>query len=143
MFAENSFKDNFNNESVTKLNYPLIEVPRLDRNPPGVCQSKRATVANRSQSQACGLARLFRFKKSSRVILTVNVNIDDRSVNGQFGIIVNTREDSPGILITIYVKFEDQNAGSMKMRSDRYASESNIVSIVRIEAMFLVSLNSR
>ena len=44
LFAENSLKDNFNNERLIKLNYPLIEVPSLDRNPPDVCQSKLATV---------------------------------------------------------------------------------------------------
>ena len=63
-----------------------------------------------------GLARLFRFKKSNRLMLTVNididcntdVNIDDRLVNGQLGAIVDVREDSSGVLSTIYVKFEDQ-----------------------------------
>ena len=52
------------------------------------------------------------------------------------------REDSSGILSTIYVKFEDQNAGLMKVRSDRHVSENNIVLILRIEATFSVSLNS-
>ena len=66
-----------------KLNYPLVEEPILDRNPPGVCQSKLATVANKSQSQTGGFARLFRFKKSSRVMLTANVTTDDRLINGQ------------------------------------------------------------
>ena len=75
-------------------------------------------------------------------MLTANANIDDRLVNGKLGTIVDTREDSSGILSTIYVKFEDQNAGLMKMRSDRYASENNIVPILRIEATFSVSLNS-
>ena len=55
-----------------------------------------------------GLARLFRFKKSNRLMLTVNVNIDDRLVNGQLGAIADVREDSSGVLSTIYVKFEDQ-----------------------------------
>ena len=75
-------------------------------------------------------------------MLTTNVNIDDRLVNEQLGKTVDTREDSSGILSTIYVKFEDQNAELMKMRSDGYASESKIVPILRIEATFSVSLNS-
>ena len=62
--------------------------------------------------------------------------------SSQPGTIVDTREDSSGILNTIYVKFADQNAELMKMRSDRYASEKNIVPILRIEATFSVSLNS-
>ena len=142
MFAENSLRGNFNNERLIKLNYPPIEVPSLDRNPPGVCQSKLATVLNSSQSQTGGLARLFRFRKSSRVMLTANFNIDDRLVNEQLGTIVDLREDSSGILSKIYVKFEDQNAGLMEMRSNRYASEINIVLILRTESTFSVSLNS-
>ena len=41
-------------------------------------------------------------------MLTANVNIDYRLVNGQLGTIADTTEDSSGILRTIYVKFEDQ-----------------------------------
>ena len=86
---------------------------------------------------------MFRLKKNSRVTLTPNVDIDDCLVNGQLGTIVDTREDSSGILSAIYVKFEDQNAGLMKMRSGKYVSENNIVPILRTEATFSVSLNSR
>ena len=75
-------------------------------------------------------------------MLTANVNIDDHLVNGQLGTIADITEDSSGILSTIYVKFGDQNAGLMKMRSDRYALKNNIVPILRIEATFSVSLNS-
>ena len=142
MFAENSLKSNFNNERLTKLNYSLIEVPSLDKNPPGVCQSKLAKVVNRSQSQTVGLAKLFRLKKSSRVVLTSNVSIEDRLVNGQLSTIVDTKQDSLGIISKIYEKFDDENAGLTKMGSNRYASENNIVPIVRIEPKFSVSLNS-
>ena len=98
LFEENSLKDKFNNERLMKLNYPLIEVPSLDKNLPGVCQSKLAAVLNRSQSQIDGLAKLFIFKKSSRVMLTTKVNNNDRLFNGQLRTIVDTKQDSSGIL---------------------------------------------
>ena len=41
-----------------------------------------------------------------------------------------------GILNKIYVTFEDENAGLTKMRSDRYASENNMVPIAITEAKF-------
>ena len=41
-----------------------------------------------------------------------------------------------GILKKIYVTFEDENAGLTKMRSDRYASENNMVPIAITEAKF-------
>ena len=56
LFAENSLKDNFHNERLIKLNYPLIKVPSLEKIPPGVCQSKLDTVANCSQCQTGGLS---------------------------------------------------------------------------------------
>ena len=86
---------------------------------------------------------MFRFKKSSRVMLTTNISINDRLVNWQLDTIVNTKQDSSGILSRIYVKFEDENALSTKMRSDRCGSENNIIPIVRTELSFSVSMNSR
>ena len=38
LLAENSLKDEFSNERLIKLNYPLIEVRSFDKNHPGVCQ---------------------------------------------------------------------------------------------------------
>ena len=98
LFEENSLKDKFNNERLMKLNYPLIEVPSLDKNLPGVCQSKLAAVLNRSQSQIDGLAKLFIFKKTSRVMLTTKVDNNDRLFSGQLRTIVDTKQDSSGIL---------------------------------------------
>ena len=86
---------------------------------------------------------MFRFKKSSRVMLTTNISINDRLVNWQLDTIVNTKQDSSGILSRIYVKFEDENALLTKMRSDRSGSENNIIPIVRTELSFSVSMNSR
>ena len=75
-------------------------------------------------------------------MLTTNVSIDDHLVNSQLCTIIDTKQDSSVILNKISVKFEYENAGLLKMRSDRYASKNNIVLIIRTEANFSVSLNS-
>ena len=36
LLAENSLKDNFTNKRLMKLNYPLIKIPSVDKNPPDV-----------------------------------------------------------------------------------------------------------
>ena len=125
-----------------KLCYPLIEVPSLDKNLSDVCQSKLAPVANHSQSQTDGLAKLLRLKKTNRVMLTTNVSIDDHLVNGQLGTNVNTKQNSSGILNKLYVKFGDENTGLKKW--DQIGMHQKIIyfPIVRIEANFSVSLNS-
>ena len=141
LFAENSLKENFSNERLTKLNYSLIKVSSLNKNPRGVCQLKPVTVVSHSQSQTGGLSKLFSFKKSSRVMLTTNISINDRLVNGQLRTVVHTKQDSSGIISKTYVKFEDENAGLTKMGSGRCISESSIIPFVRIEANISVSLN--
>ena len=122
-----------------KLNYPLIEVQSLDKNQTGVCKPKLAIVANHSQSQTGGLTNFFRFEKSGRIMLTTS---HDRLVNGQVGTIVDTKQSSSGILNKIYIRFEDENAGLTKMKSNRYASKNNTVPIVRNETNCSASLNS-
>ena len=74
MFAENSVKDKFNNEALMKLNYPLIEVSSLDKNVPFIRHSKLPIVANYSQSQICGLAKVFRFKMNIKVMPLLTKN---------------------------------------------------------------------
>ena len=73
--------------------------------PVEACQSQ----SNRSQNQTGDLTKLFRFKKSSRVMLTNNIGIDDQLVLGQRGTIVDIKQNSSGILSKIYVNFQDEN----------------------------------
>ena len=135
-------KDDFSNEGLLKLCYQIIEVPSLDKNLSSVCQSKLAPVANHSQSQTDGLAKLFRFKKTNRVMLATNVSIDDRLVNGKLVTTVDTKHDSSSILNKIYVKSKDENTGLKKW--DQISMHQKIIffPIVRIEANFSLSLNS-
>ena len=65
-------------------------------------------------------------------MLTTKVSIDDRFSQVQ----LLTQKMTSGILNKIYVTFEDENAGLTKMRSDRYASENNMVPIAITEAKF-------
>ena len=120
-----------------KLNYPLIKVPSLDKKIPQMFAS-RSLLQLRIIVKVKQLAKFFKFKKNSMVMLTTNISIHDRLVHGQLGTIVDTKQDSSGILNKIHVKSQDENAGLTEMRSDRYASE-NIVPIARIEANFSVS----
>ena len=51
---------------------------------------------NRSESQTGGSAKMFRFKKSSRVLLTTNASINDCLVYGQLDNIVDTKRGFSG-----------------------------------------------
>ena len=52
------------------------------------------------------MAKLLKFKIDVKVMLTVNIGIQDRLINGQTGIIRHT-EFAQGSVCKVYVKFSD------------------------------------
>ena len=70
---------------------------------------------NQKQTNTGGLAKLLKLKIGAKVMLTVNMDISDRLINGQTGIIRNI-EFAQGNVHKIYVKFSDEQAGSKATR---------------------------
>lgn len=74
----------------------------------------------------------FSYKESARVMLTNNVDISDRLINGQLGTIskisVNGVSQKPTI---VYVKFDDEVAGDLLINKsgDLFAIENRLVPI--------------
>ena len=62
-------------------------------------------------------------KKYAKVILTTNVAIEDRLINGQYSILSQT------IIKVIYVQFCDPNGGVTKMYRDQFALQNQVVPI--------------
>ena len=85
---------------------------------PCVCQLKFATGASNSQSQTRDVAKLFRFKKSSTVILTNIVSIDGQLISMDSWVQLLTTNKT--------LRYIKQNL----INTDRYASENSIVPVV-------------
>ena len=88
---------------------------------------------NRKQTETGGLASTLKLKLGAKVMLTVNIDISDKLINGQIGIVknisfINGRESK------FFVKFFDEEAGLKKMSSDRYAIRFKYVPIEKSEA---------
>lgn len=66
-------------------------------------------------------------------MISKNVDIDDKLVNGQVGTVMNFKFDRIKI-IGIYVKLDDSTAGTKAMRSDTLCTENNWVLIERTES---------
>ena len=66
-------------------------------------------------------------------MLTTNIDISDKLINGQMGV-VHDFAISDSKISKIYIKFDDPNAGLKLMRSDVYANNNNAVPISRTEA---------
>ena len=63
----------------------LYSIPSIDQLPKHVCKSVIDKALNKNQSETGGLAGKLELKVNARVMLTVNVDVNDRLINGQIG----------------------------------------------------------
>ena len=85
---------------------------------PNNCNSKLALIQaaqNQNQTNTGGLAKLPKLQIGAKVMLTVNIDIQDPLINGYTGIIRHF-EFSQGSVCTVYVKFSDEQVGPKAMR---------------------------
>ena len=65
------------------------------------------TAQNQKQKNTGGLAKLLKLKIGAKVMATVNIDIQDRLINGQTGIIRHI-EFAQASARKVYVKFSDE-----------------------------------
>ena len=80
---------------------------------------------NRNQSETVGLTGIFEAKLSSKVMVTTNIDIDDRLITGQIGTVCNITTDSHGKVTKIYLKLDDEKAGLKLIYSDAAIAKRN------------------
>ena len=142
IYAENSLKDELNEQKLKLLNSSEILVYAEDTLPSDVCESKIQKALNGSISDTGGLAKELRLKSSARVMITSNINIEDRLINGQMGTVFGFHYSGHGSLLTVYVKLDDSSAGLQTMRKDNYALINNVVPVNKIENnIYITSLS--
>ena len=82
-------------------------------------------------------------KENAIVMLTTNVDITDRLINGQLGTVMKVNVDNVSNKpSTIFVKFDDSNAGisAIQNSSSAFARENNVVPIQPVLARIKVRL---
>ena len=89
IFAENALADRHNLAKLEAFDSPLHNIPSIDLIPKNVSPQKMEEVLNRNQSNTGELAQLLRIKVNGRVMLTVNIDVKDRLVNGQLGTVMH------------------------------------------------------
>ena len=87
---------------------------------------------NQKQTNTGGLAKLPKLKIGAKVMLTVNIDKQDRLINGQTGIIRHI-EFAQGSVCKVYIKFSDEQAGSKAMRSFYLGKQNSWVPIEKCE----------
>ncbi|XP_028410209.1 uncharacterized protein LOC114532812 [Dendronephthya gigantea] len=134
IWAENSSVDKHNNEKLEQLAGPLFVLKAKDQFPPNVKKQDIDKVLARKRSETGGLDLVIHdhIKEGARVMLTSNISIADKLINGQMGTVfkvdVNPTNQKPTI---VYIKFDDPNAGKnlLKTTSNLLAREHQVVPI--------------
>ena len=90
-------------------------IPSNDKFPQNAANIRINEALNRNQSETRGLVQTLELKVNARVMLTVNIDIEDRLMNGQLGTIIQITTDSNRNATKICVAFDDNKADLRKM----------------------------
>ena len=109
IFPEDGSVSAHNLMMLNKLPGDLLAIHAIDTIPciSGFTQCQIMEAQSRRQSESGGLARLLTLKLESKVMLTVNIDIQDRLINGQMGVF----EIVDYAISTIFIKFDDPEVG--------------------------------
>ena len=144
MFAENQPSDVHNQNILDKLPGDLYEIEATDvipascNYPPHVITEAK----NRKQTDTGGLAKCLKVKVGASIRITVNIDIQDRLINGQVGKVSGFDINGDGQISKIYVKFEDNNIGMQAMRLNYFTRRNNCVPIEKCEAEIPIRKNT-
>ena len=107
-----------------------------DRLPKGISVSA-LQIASNSCSDNCGLDSEIEIKEGARIMLTKNISVADRLINGQLGTISKVAfHDFTNEVSVLYISFDDERAGkeTIKNCTDLFAKRNNLVPIVPVSA---------
>ena len=139
IFAENAPAESHNFIMLQKNDNPIFVIKARDEIPPDISLSQAEKACQRQPTQTAGLSQILRVKVGARVMLTNNIDIDDRLINGQIGTIFEITSNCHGQVTQIYIKFDDVNAGTKKMTHDHYAHQNSVVPIEQVEGQIRVN----
>ena len=142
IFAENSPADEHNSVMLNEISSDLYSIKAIDEIPRKIHMSNIQRALNKNQSETGGLAGILSIKVNAKVMLTININIDDRLINGQMGTVCKINTDNEGQIVKVYIKFDDEKAGLKLINSnDVIAKRNNWVPIERVEASIKLKVN--
>lgn len=133
IFAENQPASEHNRNMLNSIKLVEINIEAVDKIPENIPAAHIRNIYNRSQMETGGLAQNLIIKLQAKVMLTSNIDISDKLINGQIGTIHHIKTNSCGKVIKIYLKIEDIFAGLKAMRTDTYAVQENVVPIDKVE----------
>ena len=112
IWAENTPVNEHNNNKLEKLSGFLYILKAKDQYPTNVRKQDIDRVLARGRSETGGLDYEIMIKEGARVMLTRNISISDRLINGQMGTVFKVDVTQTNQMPTVlFIKFDDPNAG--------------------------------
>ena len=106
-----------------------ITITAIDKLPPNITDAVLNKFYQRSQMDTNGLAHKLTIKLNAKVMITVNIDVEDKLCNGQIGIIRHIKFDNGGNVQKIYLEMEDHEVGFKAINSDHYGRENGLIPI--------------
>ena len=134
IFAENKPASCHNQGMLNQLNSPFYRIEALDEIPNNLTVSDINRALSKRQSETGGLGTILELKVGARVMLTSNIDIEDRLINGQIGTVRHITINNATKVEKIYIEFDDEKAGHKLLNNLRNIfRQRNWVPIERIE----------
>ena len=124
IFEENVAVKRHNDNQLKHITGQLITLPAKDEVPKNSKISDIREAQNRKQSETDGLASLIELKVNARVMLTTNINIEDRLINEQMGTVKHI-EIKEKEVTTKYLELDDKCAGQIRMNGSDVKAKNN------------------
>ncbi|XP_068724222.1 ATP-dependent DNA helicase PIF1-like [Montipora capricornis] len=144
IWAENNPVNRHNEMKLHQIPAQLFNLKATDQYPPNVSQQDINRILARPRSETGGLDANICIKESARVMLTNNIDIADRLINGQLGTVVkievNQNNRKPTI---IYIKFDDAKAGNslIQKSTNSFVRQNRVVPIEPVLAKIKIHPN--
>ena len=133
MYAENETAMKRNESVLNELPGEPYIIEANDKIPDNCKYTLTLIQAAQNQKQTnTGLAKFLNLKIGAKVMLTVNIDRQDRLINGQAGVISHI-EFAEGSARKVYIKIFDEQAGSTAMRSSYLGRQKSWVPIEKCE----------
>ena len=121
-----------------KLPGELHRVNAIDNIPAG-CKYPLVSVQNWRQNDTGSLAKCLEFKVATKVMITINIDIEERLINGRAGEVSGFRILDNAIN-EIYLKFQDPQIGRKAMMFNEFTRADCVVQLEKCEEDLYTSI---
>ncbi|XP_066927184.1 uncharacterized protein [Clytia hemisphaerica] len=136
LWAENQPVNDHNMLKLSELPGEEVKVDSIDKFPDKISPEDKGNALKRSQMQTGGLAHKFTFKLGAKVMITSNIDVEDKLCNGQMGTIQYIKLNLERKVTHIYLRMDEDDIGTKAKNNDTYGRENNLVPIEKIEKEF-------